>query len=46
MNPPAAGSHPANTGDPKAFQQHDLARRMGGFEGAGNHARTGNRGHG
>jgi len=32
-------------GQTKAFQQHDAARRLGSFEGAGNHARTGNRGH-
>jgi hypothetical protein len=45
LNPPGAGSHQASTGDNKAFQQHDLDRRLGDFEGAGNHARTGNRGH-
>jgi hypothetical protein len=28
-----------------AFQQHDPANRLGSFEGAGEHARTGNRGH-
>jgi hypothetical protein len=27
------------------FQQHDARRRLGSFEGAGEHARTGNRGH-
>lgn len=35
----------ANTGDPKARQQHDVQRRLGSFEGTGNHARTGSRGH-
>ena len=46
INPPAGdGSHQASTGDNNAFQQHDLNRRLGDFEGAGNHARTGNRGH-
>jgi hypothetical protein len=46
MNPPQGdGSHQGNTGSPKAFQQHDAARRLGDFEGTGNHARTGNRGH-
>lgn len=43
--PPIAGGHPANKGDNKAFQQQDASRRLGGFEGAGNHARTGNPGH-
>lgn len=43
--PPIAGEHPANTGDNKAFQQHDASGRLGDFEGTGNHARTGNRGH-
>jgi len=28
-----------------SFQQHDAKRRLGSFEGAGEHARTGNRGH-
>jgi hypothetical protein len=46
MNPPQpGGSHQANTGDNKAFQQHDVDRRLGDYEGTGNHARTGNRGH-
>ncbi|MBY0526995.1 MAG: hypothetical protein K2R98_26615 [Gemmataceae bacterium] len=45
MNPPGAGSHQGNTGDNKGFQQHDPANRLGSFEGTGNHARTGNRGH-
>jgi hypothetical protein len=34
-----------NMGNTKAFQEHDTARRLGSFEGRGNHARTGNRGH-
>jgi len=45
MNQPGKGSHQANTGDSNTFQQHDAANRLGGYEGAGNHARTGNRGH-
>jgi hypothetical protein len=46
MNPTLdRGSHQASSGDNNAFQQHDRSRRLGGFEGAGNHARTGNRGH-
>jgi hypothetical protein len=46
INPPLGdGSHQASTGPDKAFQQHDAANRLGSFEGAGNHARTGNRGH-
>jgi hypothetical protein len=43
--PPTLGTQPADTGDNKAFQQHDADNRTGSFEGAGNHARTGNRGH-
>lgn len=43
--PPVVGEQPANTGDNNGFQQHDAARRLGDYEGAGNHARTGNRGH-
>jgi hypothetical protein len=48
-------AHPTVVGTPhaaegegigsNAFQQHDLNRRLGDYEGAGNHARTGNRGH-
>ncbi len=45
MNPPGEGTNQATTGDNNAFQQHDAANRLGSFEGAGNHARTGNRGH-
>lgn len=44
MNPPQGG-HAAEAGSNKAFQQHDTTRRLGSFEGTGNHARTGNRGH-
>jgi hypothetical protein len=43
--PPTAGEQSANTGDSKAFQQHDASGRSGSFEGAGKHARTGNPGH-
>jgi len=28
-----------------SFQEHDAQRRLGSFEGKGEHARTGNRGH-
>src|SRR5438094_75916 len=43
INPPLGdGSHQADTGSNTAFQQHDQAHRQGSFEGAGNHARTGN----
>lgn len=46
MNPPLGDApHRGSTGSRKAFQQHDLAGRLGGYEGRGNHARTGNRGH-
>ncbi len=37
--------HKADEGTNNAFQQHDLDHRQGSFEGTGNHARTGNRGH-
>jgi len=46
MNPSSGGGTKqvhSNTKD--AFQEQDAARRLGGFEGAGEHARTGNRGH-
>ncbi len=36
---------PDGAGGKPASQQNDAANRMGGFEGAGNHARTGNPGH-
>jgi hypothetical protein len=42
--PPTQDEQSAS-GNNKAFQQHDLNRRLGDFEGTGNHARTGNRGH-
>ena len=43
-NPPQPhGEQPLNT--TATFQSHDAKGRMGGFEGAGEHARTGNRGH-
>jgi len=46
MNPPQGdGSHQQATNTGKADQQQDPARRLGGFESAGEHARTGNRGH-
>lgn len=43
--PPVGGGLPAHTGANKTFQQQDPAKRQGGFEGAGQHARTGNPGH-
>ena len=43
--PLAGGSHQASKGSRKAFQEHDAANRLGDYEGTGNHARTGNRGH-
>ncbi len=43
MNPPMGD--PVHKGSTKAFQQHDAKGRLGGFEQAGGHARTGNRGH-
>lgn len=42
---PPTGEEAGRQGDNKAFQQHDAANRLGSFEGTGNHARTGNRGH-
>ncbi len=45
-NPP--GPHPHgkhNLNATSAFQDHDAQRRLGDFEGRGEHARTGNRGH-
>lgn len=48
MNPPQGMVPPENAaqeGSNKAFQQHDANRRLGDYEGRGNHARTGNRGH-
>jgi hypothetical protein len=45
MNDTGGGGHQANTGARKGFQNQDPKRRLGGFEGAGEHARTGNPGH-
>lgn len=46
MNPPnTSGRRGVNNTTTGAFQQHDALRRMGSFEGTGEHARTGNRGH-
>lgn len=44
-NPEMGGSQKETMADNKASQQHDGANRTGSFEGAGNHARTGNPGH-
>jgi hypothetical protein len=43
--PPAASEPAVKSDGVHASQQHDAARRLGGFEGTGNHARTGNPGH-
>jgi hypothetical protein len=40
-NPPAGGIKDATQGG--SFQEHDAKRRLGSFESAGEHARTGNR---
>lgn len=45
-NPP--GPHPhgeQNRNATSGFSDEDAKRRLGDFEGAGEHARTGNRGH-
>jgi hypothetical protein len=45
MNPPnEGGEHQHSTGDSKTFEHQDEKRRLGNFEGRGEHARTGNRG--
>ena len=43
--PPVEGEASANIRGQKAFQYHDPENRLGSFEGTGDHARTGNRGH-
>jgi hypothetical protein len=46
MNPSFSGSHQdAGSSTLSGSQQHDAKRRLGSFEDAGEHARTGNRGH-
>ena len=45
MNPPRTGSRGRATTGKGGFQEKDIKGRLGGFEGAGEHARTGNRGH-
>jgi hypothetical protein len=45
MNPSFSGNQHQGSNMRDSFQQHDAKRRMGGFEQAGEHARTGNRGH-
>ncbi len=45
VNPVVSGVQQAVSKDNKAFQQHDASNRLGDYEGTGNHARTGNRGH-
>jgi hypothetical protein len=44
INLPGEGSHNAPAGG-APLQQHDALNRQGSFETAGEHARTGNRGH-
>jgi len=45
VNPPQEGAGQQNQGQGNHFQDQDEARRLGGFETAGEHARTGNPGH-
>jgi hypothetical protein len=45
MNPSFSGNRGMKPNMNEAFPQQDAKRRMGGFETAGEHARTGNRGH-
>ena len=46
LNPSFSGrGRHAGSSQGSGFQQHDAQRRLGSFEGAGEHARTGNRGH-
>ncbi len=45
LNPPQGGHGHPQDGKQPTDQQHDASRRMGSFEGKGEHARTGNRGH-
>lgn len=45
MNTPAGGSHQGNVQSQDKFLEQDPKRRLGGFESAGEHARTGNPGH-
>lgn len=45
MNPPEGGpTRKPDKESTKGFQEQDAARRLGNFETAGEHARTGNRG--
>ena len=45
MNPSFSGNQGQHSNMKDAYQQQDGKRRLGGFEGEGEHARTGNRGH-
>jgi hypothetical protein len=45
MNPPAGGDHQANKSGDQGSQDQDARRRLGSFEGKGEHARTPSRGH-
>lgn len=44
---PSQGVHGSKAASDRGapFQQEDVARRLGDYEGTGEHARTGNRGH-
>jgi hypothetical protein len=44
-NPPKPDHGPEGRNPSPGFQEQDPKRRLGGFEGEGEHARTGNRGH-
>ena len=44
INPAGARVAAKKRGQTPGFQEHDPKGRMGGFETAGEHARTGNRG--
>lgn len=43
--PQNPGDQAADTNAGAPFQEHDTQRRLGSFEGTGEHARTGSRGH-
>lgn len=44
INPADARTAAGREGQTPGFQEHDPKHRLGGFETAGEHARTGNRG--
>jgi hypothetical protein len=43
--PQSPGDQSSGTNTGASFQEHDAQRRLGSFEGTGEHARTGSRGH-